>query len=154
MLILQLADVIHTGGNLFLRVLHLAIYNPWFAIYGLQIIYQEDRSVVLAKGQRIVIFIVSLERRACRQQRSLIGRKRYTNLIKGGLVPVEQSACQCNRNRHQLAVCLTLVQTLLWELCQIKNIRVILQVGKVCTVAAVRLNPVPVNLHHVRRVAA
>ena len=152
--LLQLCHEVHACLNLLGCVLKLTVLNPRFAVYTLQIVYQEDGPVVFHHSQRVIIFIVSLKLGSRLQKGSFIRRNLTPNLIKGSLIPVEQTSCQGNRHRHQLAVCLALVQAVLGKLGQVQDIAVILQICKVGPVAAVGCNPVPVNLHDVGRIAS
>ena len=154
MAVLQLVHKLHACRDLLSRVLELAVLHPGLAVYGLQVVHQEDHPVVLAHGQGIVIFIKSLERLPCREEGRLIRGNSHTHLVKGSLIPVEQPSCQRHGNCHQLAVRLAQLQALRRELGQVKHILVILQISKILSVTAVGLDPVPVDLHHIRRVAA
>ncbi len=153
-LFFHLADEIHAFLNLFCGVLKLIVLYPRLVVLGLQIMYQEDRAVILAHRQRIIAVVISLERRACCQQGILISRKSRADLVKRGLVPVEQTSGQGDRNRHLFAAGHTSLKRALRELGQIQNIRIIVQIQEVLTISRVRLDPVPVDLHHIRRAAA
>ena len=152
--LLQLCHEVHACLNLLGCVLQLTVLNPRFAVYTLQIVYQEDGPVVFHHSQRVIIFIVSLKLGSRLQKGSFIRRNLTPNLIKGSLIPVEQTSCQGNRHRHQLAVCLALVQAVLGKLGQVQDIAVVLQICKVGPVAAVGCNPVPVNLHNISRISS
>ena len=151
---LQLCHKVHACLNLLGRVLKLPVLNPWLAVYALQIVYQEDGPVIFHHGQRIIVFIISLKLSARLQEGSFICGNLTSNLIKGGLIPVEQTSCQGHRHCHQLAVCLALVQAVLGKLGQVQDIAVVLQICKVGPVAAVGCNPVPVNLHNISRISS
>ena len=153
MSLFQLADKVHTILNLFCSVLNLIVLNPRLVVLGLQIVNQENHAVVLAQSQGIIILVECLKCSTCIQQRLSIGRDCASNLIEGGLVPVEHTSCHSYRHCHQLAVCLTLLQSSFRELGQIQNISVLAQVCKVCSVVGISFNPVPVDLHYVSSIS-
>ena len=150
--VFQRLDELKTLGDFLGGVVELAVGNPILAVNALQIVDHQDHLVVSAQRQRIVVLAQLLgEDRAGGHQLFQRDRGRKAGLLKGGLVPVEDTAGHRHRDGQKLAVDGALGKRLLVELGQIDDVRDLIEIVELA--AAVRVGegvqPVPVDLVHV-----
>ena len=152
MVVFQRLDELKTLGDFLGGVVELAVGNPILAVNALQIVDHQDHLVVSAQRQRIVVVAQLLgEDRAGGHQLFQRDRGRKAGLLKGGLVPVEDTAGHRHRDGQKLAVDGALSERLLVELGQVDDVRNLIEIVELA--AAVRVGegvqPVPVDLVHV-----
>ena len=151
MIVFQFLDKFKSFFYFCLIILKLTVYNPVVAVFRLQVIYHQHRTVIFCQCQRIIAVIILGKCLACCQKVCVALWHFYAYLVKRGLIPIEDPAC--HRYRHCSLCTGDLAHFQIWavKLGHIDLFGIVIQIQKCLAVFIILVDPVPVYLIDILR---